>query len=41
MSDTQAALYHLLGIDYEKTLMAGTRPVKIVKDGEVVKGLLA
>ena len=27
--------------DYEKTLMAGTRPVKIIKDGEIAKGLLA
>ena len=39
--DYAATVYHLLGIDYEKTLMAGTRPVKIVKDGEVAKGLLA
>ena len=41
MADYAATVYHLLGIDFEKTLMAGTRPVKIVKDGEVVKGLLA
>jgi len=41
VQDYAATIYHLLGIDYEKTLMAGTRPVKIVKDGEVVKGLLA
>jgi len=39
--DYAATVYHLLGIDFEKTLMAGTRPVKIVKDGEVAKGLLA
>ena len=39
--DYAATVYHLLGIDYEKNLMAGTRPVKIVKDGEVAKGLLA
>jgi hypothetical protein len=39
--DYAATVYNLLGIDYEKTLMAGTRPVKIVKDGEVAKGLLA
>jgi hypothetical protein len=39
--DYAATVYQLLGIDYEKTLMAGTRPVKIVKDGEVAKGLLA
>jgi hypothetical protein len=32
----------LLGIDPEKTLLApGDRPVKIVKDGNVVKELLA
>jgi uncharacterized protein (DUF1501 family) len=39
--DYAATVYHLLGIDYEKTLLAGTRPVKIIKDGEVAKGLLA
>jgi hypothetical protein len=41
VQDYAATVYHLLGIDFEKTLMAGTRPVKIVKDGEVSKGLLA
>ena len=30
-----------LGIDYEKTLLAGSRPVKIIKDGEVANGILA
>jgi hypothetical protein len=39
--DYAATVYHLLGIDWEKTLMAGARPVKIIKDGEVAKGLLA
>jgi hypothetical protein len=39
--DYAATIYHLLGIDFEKTLIAGTRPVKIVKDGEVARGLLA
>jgi hypothetical protein len=39
--DYAATVYHLLGIDFEKTLMAGTRPVKIVKDGEIARGLLA
>ena len=39
--DYAATIYHLLGIDWEKRLMAGARPVKIVKDGEVAKGLLA
>jgi len=41
VQDYAATVYHLLGIDYEKSMMAGTRPVKIVKDGEIVKGLLA
>jgi hypothetical protein len=41
VQDYAATVYHLLGIDFEKTLMAGSRPVKIVKDGEVAKGLLA
>jgi len=36
-----ATVFSLLGIDVEKTLMAGNRPVKIIKDGEVAKGLLA
>lgn len=39
--DYAATIYSLLGIDWEKTLLAGTRPVKIVKDGEVARGLLA
>lgn len=39
--DYAATVYNLLGIDPEKTLLAGSRPVKIVKDGEVAKGLLA
>ena len=39
--DYAATVYHLLGIDCDKTLMAGARPVKIIKDGEVAKGLLA
>jgi len=39
--DYAATVYHLLGIDFEKTLLAGTRPVKIVKDGEIARGLLA
>ena len=41
VEDYAATIYHLLGVDYEKNLMAGSRPVKIVKDGEVIKGLLA
>jgi hypothetical protein len=39
--DYAATVFHLLGVDFEKTLLAGTRPVKIVKDGEVARGLLA
>jgi hypothetical protein len=39
--DYAATVYHLLGIDYEKTLLAGSRPVKIVKDGEIAQRLLA
>jgi uncharacterized protein (DUF1501 family) len=39
--DYAATVYHLLGVDADKTLMAGARPVKILKDGEVAKGLLA
>ena len=41
VSDYAATIYHLLGIDFEKALIAGTRPVKIIKDGEVAKALLA
>lgn len=39
--DYAATVYHLLGVDWDKTLMAGTRPVKILKDAEIAKGLLA
>jgi len=39
--DYAATVFNLLGIDTEKTLLAGTRPVKIVKDGEVARGILA
>jgi uncharacterized protein (DUF1501 family) len=39
--DYAATVYSLLGIDYEKTLFAGSRPVKIIKDGEVASGILA
>ncbi len=41
VTDYAATIYHLLGIDFEKTLMAGARPVKIIKDGEISKALLA
>jgi uncharacterized protein (DUF1501 family) len=39
--DYAATVYKLLGIDWEKTLFAGSRPVKIIKDGEVAGGILA
>jgi uncharacterized protein (DUF1501 family) len=39
--DFAATVYNLLGVDYEKTLLAGSRPVKIIKDGEVANALLA
>jgi hypothetical protein len=42
VEDYAATVYHQIGIDPEKSLMApGSRPVKIVKDGEVVKQLIA
>ena len=40
VTDYAATIYNLLGIDFEKALMAGTRPVKIIKDGEVARALL-
>lgn len=37
-----ATLYNQIGIDYDKNLLApGNRPVKIVKDGEVITSLLS
>jgi hypothetical protein len=39
--DYAATVYHLLGIDWDRSLRAGARPVKIVKDAEVARGLLA
>jgi hypothetical protein len=40
--DLAATVYNQLGIDPEKNLIApGNRPIKIVKDGSVVKELLA
>src|SRR6266700_1727261 len=40
--DLAHTVYHQMGIDPEKTLLApGNRPIKIVKDGNVVKELLA
>ncbi len=40
--DLAATIYNQLGIDFTKPLLApGNRPIVIVKDGEVQKGLLA
>jgi hypothetical protein len=34
-------VYHQLGIDSNEKLLAfGTRPIDIIKDGKIVKGLL-
>ena len=42
VEDFAATVYHQLGIPSDKALLApGNRPVKIVKDGSVVKELLA
>jgi len=41
VEDLAATVYHQLGIQYDKPLLApGNRPIQIVKDGEVQKGLL-
>jgi uncharacterized protein (DUF1501 family) len=42
VEDLAATIYHQIGIQHDKPLIApGNRPVLIVKDGEVQKGLLA
>ncbi|MCC6360100.1 MAG: DUF1501 domain-containing protein, partial [Phycisphaerales bacterium] len=42
VEDLAATLYHQLGIDHNKRLMApGNRPVVIVREGKVVDALLA
>ncbi len=42
VEDLSATLYNLLGIDHTKDLMApGNRPIPLVYDGQVVKGLLS
>jgi hypothetical protein len=42
VEDYAATIYHQIGIDPDKTLMTpGGRPQLIVKDGKVVKELLA
>ncbi len=41
-SDLFATIYHLLGVDFDKRLLApGDRPLAIVRDGLVCKSLLA
>lgn len=42
LEDLMFTIYHQLGIDADKELVAfGTRPIEIIKDGKLVKGLLA
>lgn len=42
LEDFLCTIYHQMGIDSNKELLAfGTRPIEIVKDGKVVKGLIA
>ena len=42
LEDLLATIYHQMGIDAGKELVAfGTRPIEIIKDGKIVKGLLA
>ena len=43
LEDFLATVYHQLGIDSNEELLAfgGTRPIEIVKDGKVVKGIIA
>lgn len=42
LEDFLCTIYHLLGIDSSRELLAfGTRPIEIIKDGKIVRGLLA
>jgi uncharacterized protein (DUF1501 family) len=42
LEDIQSTVYSLLGIDANKELVAfGTRPIEIIKDGNLVKAILA
>jgi len=42
LEDLMHTIYHQLGIDANKELLAfGTRPIEIIKDGNLVPGLLA
>jgi uncharacterized protein (DUF1501 family) len=41
LEDLLTTIYHQIGIDADKELVAfGTRPIEIIKDGKLVKGLL-
>jgi uncharacterized protein (DUF1501 family) len=42
VEDFATTLYHCLGLESDRRLMApGDRPVRIVRDGEVIRGMLA
>jgi hypothetical protein len=42
LEDLQYTIYRQLGIDADRELVAfGTRPIEIIKDGKLVKGILA
>ncbi len=42
LEDIQFTIYNLLGVDANKELVAfGTRPIEIIKDGNLVKGILS
>jgi hypothetical protein len=42
LEDIQFTIYKLLGVDANKELVAfGTRPIEIIKDGNLVKGILS
>ena len=42
LEDLMFTIYHQMGIDADKELVAfGTRPIEIIKDGRLVKGLIA
>ena len=42
LEDLQFTIYNQLGIDANKELVAfGTRPIEIIKDGNLVKAILS
>jgi hypothetical protein len=42
LEDVMCTIYHELGIDANKELVAfGSRPIEIIKDGKLVKDLVA